>query len=65
MTLVGFLVREPGGELKLYCKGADIVILERLQKDLPLQEDTENALEVNLTCKEIAICNRNPSDGVD
>ncbi|KAI7791325.1 putative phospholipid-transporting ATPase IC [Triplophysa rosa] len=40
------LVREPGGELKLYCKGADIVILERLQKDQPLQEDTDSALEL-------------------
>ncbi|GAA6219395.1 phospholipid-transporting ATPase IC-like [Lates japonicus] len=40
------LVREPEGELKLYCKGADIVILERLQKDFPYQERTEEALEL-------------------
>lgn len=40
-------VREPEGGLKLYCKGADIVILERLQKDLPYQESIERALEVN------------------
>ncbi|XP_055074307.2 phospholipid-transporting ATPase IC [Misgurnus anguillicaudatus] len=40
------LVREPGGDLKLYCKGADIVILERLHKDQLVQEDTENALEL-------------------
>ncbi|XP_041861295.1 phospholipid-transporting ATPase IC isoform X1 [Melanotaenia boesemani] len=39
------LVREPDGGLKLYCKGADIVILERLQKDNPYQESTERALE--------------------
>jgi len=39
-------VREPDGGLKLYCKGADIVILERLQKDCPYQESTEKALEV-------------------
>uniref|UniRef100_A0A3Q3MXN1 Phospholipid-transporting ATPase n=1 Tax=Mastacembelus armatus TaxID=205130 RepID=A0A3Q3MXN1_9TELE len=39
------LVREPEGGLKLYCKGADIVILERLQKDSPYQERTEKALE--------------------
>ncbi|KAF7668362.1 hypothetical protein LDENG_00016180, partial [Lucifuga dentata] len=40
------LVREPDGELKLYCKGADIVILERLEKDCPHQEKTERALEL-------------------
>uniref|UniRef100_A0A8C2ZZ55 Phospholipid-transporting ATPase n=1 Tax=Cyclopterus lumpus TaxID=8103 RepID=A0A8C2ZZ55_CYCLU len=36
------LVREPEGGLKLYCKGADIVILERLQKDSPYQERIES-----------------------
>ncbi|XP_038572102.1 phospholipid-transporting ATPase IK [Micropterus salmoides] len=40
------LVREPEGGLKLYCKGADIVILERLQKDSPFQERIEEALEL-------------------
>nr|XP_061790612.1 phospholipid-transporting ATPase IC-like [Nerophis lumbriciformis] len=40
------LVREPEGALKLYCKGADIVILERLQRDCPHQESTEQALEL-------------------
>uniref|UniRef100_A0A3B3THL5 Phospholipid-transporting ATPase n=1 Tax=Paramormyrops kingsleyae TaxID=1676925 RepID=A0A3B3THL5_9TELE len=34
------------GELKLYCKGADIVILERLRKDSTYCESTEKALEV-------------------
>ncbi|XP_061540178.1 phospholipid-transporting ATPase IC [Phycodurus eques] len=40
------LVRDPEGSLKLYCKGADIVILERLQRDCPHQESTEQALEL-------------------
>lgn len=40
-------MREPEGGIKLYCKGADIVILERLQKDFPYQERFENALEVS------------------
>ncbi|XP_074523704.1 phospholipid-transporting ATPase IC isoform X2 [Halichoeres trimaculatus] len=40
------LVREPEGGLKLYCKGADIVILERLRKDCPYQERCERALEL-------------------
>uniref|UniRef100_A0A3B5B6U2 Phospholipid-transporting ATPase n=1 Tax=Stegastes partitus TaxID=144197 RepID=A0A3B5B6U2_9TELE len=39
-------VLEPEGGLKLYCKGADIVILERLQKDCPYQERIERALEL-------------------
>uniref|UniRef100_A0A4W5NSU8 Phospholipid-transporting ATPase n=1 Tax=Hucho hucho TaxID=62062 RepID=A0A4W5NSU8_9TELE len=34
------------GGLKLYCKGADIVILERLQKDCPHLESTERALDL-------------------
>uniref|UniRef100_A0A3Q1G781 ATPase phospholipid transporting 8B3 n=1 Tax=Acanthochromis polyacanthus TaxID=80966 RepID=A0A3Q1G781_9TELE len=40
------VLREPEGGLKLYCKGADIVILDRLQKDCPYQERTERALEL-------------------
>ncbi|KAJ7993027.1 hypothetical protein DPEC_G00268180 [Dallia pectoralis] len=40
------LVREPEGGLKLYCKGADLVILERLQKDCPHLESTERALDL-------------------
>ncbi|KAI1891681.1 hypothetical protein AGOR_G00146280 [Albula goreensis] len=40
------LVRDPEGRLKLYCKGADIVILERLQKNCAHLESTERALEV-------------------
>ncbi|XP_036067626.1 phospholipid-transporting ATPase IC [Oryzias melastigma] len=40
------LVREPGGALKLYCKGADIVILERLQRNAAHLDRTERALQV-------------------
>ncbi|XP_047229759.1 phospholipid-transporting ATPase IC [Girardinichthys multiradiatus] len=40
------LVREPEGGLMLYCKGADLVILERLQRNCPHQESTERALEL-------------------
>uniref|UniRef100_A0A8B9KUL9 Phospholipid-transporting ATPase n=1 Tax=Astyanax mexicanus TaxID=7994 RepID=A0A8B9KUL9_ASTMX len=39
------LVRTPDGGLKLYCKGADVIILERLRKGSPHQESTEQALE--------------------
>ncbi|XP_061093824.1 phospholipid-transporting ATPase IC [Conger conger] len=40
------LVRDPEGNLKLYCKGADIVILERLQQNSPHQESNERALDL-------------------
>uniref|UniRef100_A0A3Q3J0D8 Phospholipid-transporting ATPase n=1 Tax=Monopterus albus TaxID=43700 RepID=A0A3Q3J0D8_MONAL len=40
------VLREPEGGIKLYCKGADIVILERLQTDFAHQEKTERALEL-------------------
>ncbi|XP_053713455.1 phospholipid-transporting ATPase IC [Synchiropus splendidus] len=43
------LVREPEGGLKLYCKGADMVILQRLQNDCPHQDKIERALEVSFS----------------
>lgn len=43
-------VREPEGGIKLYCKGADLVILERLQKHFPHLERIESALEVSWNC---------------
>ncbi|XP_040896932.1 phospholipid-transporting ATPase IK isoform X2 [Toxotes jaculatrix] len=49
------LVREPEGGLKLYCKGADIVILERLQKDSLYQERTETVLEACLRTLCVAV----------
>lgn len=45
--LLSLTVREPEGGLKLYSKGADLVILERLQKDDTNQERIEAALEVS------------------
>uniref|UniRef100_A0A3B5LTS1 Phospholipid-transporting ATPase n=1 Tax=Xiphophorus couchianus TaxID=32473 RepID=A0A3B5LTS1_9TELE len=40
------VLRDPQGGLKLYCKGADVVILERLQKNCPHKESNEIALEL-------------------
>ncbi|KPP57971.1 hypothetical protein Z043_124252 [Scleropages formosus] len=40
------VVRDPEGVLKLYCKGADIVILERLRQDCAHRESTERSLEL-------------------
>ncbi|EJD08415.1 calcium transporting ATPase [Fomitiporia mediterranea MF3/22] len=39
------IVRTPEGQIKLYCKGADTVILERLGKNQPYVEKTLSHLE--------------------
>uniref|UniRef100_A0A096M158 Phospholipid-transporting ATPase n=1 Tax=Poecilia formosa TaxID=48698 RepID=A0A096M158_POEFO len=39
------VVRDPEGGLKLYCKGADVVILERLQKNCPHQTVLGNKVD--------------------
>lgn len=41
------IIRTPEGKIKLYCKGADTVILERLAKNQPYTEKTMIHLEVN------------------
>ncbi len=40
------VVRAPGGNIKIYTKGADTVILERLSKNQPYTEKTLAHLEV-------------------
>jgi hypothetical protein len=40
------VVRMPNGKIKVYCKGADTVILERLSKNQPYTEKTLVHLEV-------------------
>lgn len=40
------VVRTPEGQIKLYCKGADTVILERLSKNQPFVDKTMVHLEV-------------------
>lgn len=41
------VVRTPEGTIKLYCKGADVVILERSQKGSLHEDSTKQALEVS------------------
>lgn len=41
------VVRMPNGKIKIYCKGADTVILERLGKHQPYTEKTLAHLEVS------------------
>lgn len=40
------IIRTPEGKIKLYTKGADTVILERLSKNQPFTEKTLVHLEV-------------------
>ncbi|XP_059845663.1 phospholipid-transporting ATPase IC [Hypanus sabinus] len=42
---MSIILREPEGKVKLYCKGADTVIYERLHPDNPNKENTEEALK--------------------
>ncbi|XP_051900164.1 phospholipid-transporting ATPase IC [Pristis pectinata] len=43
---MSIILREPEGKIKLYCKGADTVIYERLHPNNPNKECTEEALKV-------------------
>ena len=49
------IVRLQNGQIKIYCKGADTVILERLSKNQPYTEKTLAHLEVNLASHENAL----------
>ncbi|XP_077651608.1 phospholipid-transporting ATPase IB-like [Urocitellus parryii] len=46
---MSIIVRTPAGHLRLYCKGADTVIYERLSKDSLFVEDTLKHLEIFAT----------------
>lgn len=41
------VIRTPEGKIKIYCKGADTVILERVAKNQPYTEKTLLHLEVS------------------
>ncbi|MGH0177268.1 UNVERIFIED_CONTAM: hypothetical protein FKN15_001375 [Acipenser sinensis] len=59
------LVREPEGGLKLYCKGADIVIFERLAPDSPHRDATEKALDgfAEETLRTLCLAGRSVEEG--
>ncbi|KAM4707627.1 phospholipid-transporting ATPase IC-like isoform 1-T2 [Discoglossus pictus] len=52
------IVREPDGNIKLYCKGADTVIYERLHSNNPIKEETQEALDMfaNETLRTLCLC---------
>ncbi|KAF2988529.1 hypothetical protein EK904_005509 [Melospiza melodia maxima] len=57
------IVRESGGNIRLYCKGADTVIYERLHPCNVKREATEEALDVfaNETLRTLCLCYRDIS----
>ncbi|NWS06057.1 AT8B1 ATPase, partial [Motacilla alba] len=57
------IVREAGGRIRLYCKGADTVIYERLHPSNEKREATEEALDVfaNETLRTLCLCYRDIS----
>ncbi|KAM6301570.1 phospholipid-transporting ATPase IC [Podargus strigoides] len=54
------IVREPGGNIRLYCKGADTVIYERLHPRNVKKEATEEALDIfaSETLRTLCLCYR-------
>ncbi|KAG8131222.1 hypothetical protein E2320_017771 [Naja naja] len=52
------ITRDPNGAIKLYCKGADTVIFERLHPRNPNKQDTEDALNIfaNETLRTLCLC---------
>ncbi|XP_018431730.1 PREDICTED: phospholipid-transporting ATPase IC-like [Nanorana parkeri] len=58
------IVRHPDGSLKLYCKGADTIIYALLHPDNPIQEPTQEALDVfaNETLRTLCLCYKDISE---
>ncbi|CAJ0958411.1 unnamed protein product [Ranitomeya imitator] len=52
------IVREPSGNIRLYCKGADTVIYERLHPDNPIKDSTQEALDIfaSETLRTLCLC---------
>ncbi|XP_019373712.1 PREDICTED: phospholipid-transporting ATPase IC [Gavialis gangeticus] len=59
------IVREPDGSIRLYCKGADVVIYERLQPRNPKRHATQEALDIfaNETLRTLCLCYKDISYG--
>ncbi|CAH2296591.1 phospholipid-transporting ATPase IC [Pelobates cultripes] len=55
---MSIIVREPNGKLRLYCKGADTVVYERLHSNNPIKEQTQEALDTfaNETLRTLCLC---------
>uniref|UniRef100_A0A2K6RVJ3 Phospholipid-transporting ATPase n=1 Tax=Rhinopithecus roxellana TaxID=61622 RepID=A0A2K6RVJ3_RHIRO len=55
---MSIIVRTPEGNIKLYCKGADTVIYERLHRMNPTKQETQDALDIfaNETLRTLCLC---------
>ncbi|XP_017347965.1 phospholipid-transporting ATPase IC [Ictalurus punctatus] len=58
------ILRLPDGRIRLYCKGADTVIYQRLSPDSLHQETTQTALDIfaNETLRTLCLCYKDISD---
>ncbi|XP_044790512.1 phospholipid-transporting ATPase IC isoform X2 [Bubalus bubalis] len=52
------IVRTPEGNIRLYCKGADTVIYERLHQTNPMKQETQDALDIfaSETLRTLCLC---------
>ncbi|XP_064150536.1 phospholipid-transporting ATPase IC isoform X1 [Loxodonta africana] len=55
---MSIIVRTPEGNIRLYCKGADTVIYERLHQMNPTKQETQDALDIfaNETLRTLCLC---------
>ncbi|KAK2509734.1 hypothetical protein MC885_020764, partial [Smutsia gigantea] len=55
---MSIIVRTPEGSIRLYCKGADTVIYERLHKMSPTKQETQDALDIfaSETLRTLCLC---------
>ncbi|KAI5941490.1 Phospholipid-transporting ATPase IC [Manis javanica] len=55
---MSIIVRTPEGSIRLYCKGADTVIYERLHKMNPTKQETQDALDIfaSETLRTLCLC---------
>ncbi|XP_043744731.1 phospholipid-transporting ATPase IC isoform X1 [Cervus elaphus] len=55
---MSIIVRTPEGNIRLYCKGADIVIYERLHRTNPTKQETQDALDIfaSETLRTLCLC---------
>ncbi|EHB06942.1 Putative phospholipid-transporting ATPase IC [Heterocephalus glaber] len=55
---MSIIVRTPEGNIRLYCKGADTVIYERLHRMNPIKQETQDALDIfaSETLRTLCLC---------
>ncbi|KAJ8402123.1 hypothetical protein AAFF_G00373580 [Aldrovandia affinis] len=61
---MSIILRFPDGRIRLYCKGADTVIYERLHPDSQYKEKTQTALDIfaNETLRTLCLCYKDISN---